>query len=297
MPEPRWGATALLLESKIYICGGHCSDRSSEKKLLVFSLKTGGWSILPEGPQYWCKAAVIKGKVTLLGGLRCFDSKVTDQLSTWTGEKWENVFPAMNIRRWKFCVHSYEDCIVASGGITGGGIELDSIEVLDIAKLQWSKAEVKLPTPLLYHKMAVCKEHTFIYHGPTGDMWSMSGQTFKSLLNSHQTDSRDSANEHSSWQLLKTAPHQWSELLASNAPVIIGGCKREGKPVAKVNLLNDLQWRECGKLAEERRDACSILLSNNSIIVFGGHNSTESLPPKTAGIKTVELINIFKPRD
>ena len=92
-------ATAVIIGRKVYVCGGRCDSVELGRQVHVYCLKKKTWTPLSEPtPQYRCKAIAINNQLVLIGG-RDATCKITNMVSTWTGQCWQQDMPAMPTNR------------------------------------------------------------------------------------------------------------------------------------------------------------------------------------------------------
>ena len=145
--NPIANASCVIIGRIIYLAGGaECEDERSGI-VQVYNIDTGKWSTLPPAPQYWNEAIAINNNLVLIGGYEASTGKTTNMVSTWLveEEKWTQTIPPMITRRARPGVLLLKKFLFVFGGLDEDSLPLDSFEVLDIEKNQWSSGRGLLP--------------------------------------------------------------------------------------------------------------------------------------------------------
>ena len=227
-------------------------ENSASKRLQVYDVKSTKWSTLPPSPLshiYHSGAAIIGNQFTLLGGWDTHDTR-TNKLLTWTGEKWQEVYPPMHTARSSPEVLAIEDLVIVSGGI-GADYRVDTIEFLDIKNRKWIQSILKLPQPLSEHHMALCDEYIYIYYWINGYFCRMNKKHFMASL---------TTNGLHHWERLENAPLRSSLLQYSTLPMIVG---------PKGIFIFDKKWAQISEVTSYD-NTCTVALNGTTFLKFGG---------------------------
>ena len=99
LPIVTAGATALVIASNIYVCGGLCRNVASARVVQVYDFDKATWTELPPAPQYCSEAVAINNQLVLIGGVKASSLTITTMVSTWTEQGWQQDLPAMSTKR------------------------------------------------------------------------------------------------------------------------------------------------------------------------------------------------------
>ena len=199
---------AVVINETVFVYGGECKNKASERIVQVYNVLTKKWSTLPPSPYSYSGATIIKDQLTLIGGYDTHHTP-TSKLVTWTGEEWLEFYPPMHTARYSPVVLAIGDLVIVSGGEGAGK---DTIEFLDIKNRKWIQSNLKLPQPLSLHHMSLCGEYIYIYYY-TGYFRRMNKKNFMASL---------TTNDEHHWEELKNAPEDSSLLQYSTLPVLVG---------------------------------------------------------------------------
>ena len=61
----------------------------------VYHIDDQKWTAISDIPHYHCRADIIQGHLTLIGGKDAVTGKDTGKLSTYVNDHWEEIYPPM----------------------------------------------------------------------------------------------------------------------------------------------------------------------------------------------------------
>ena len=287
---PTTYATAVLIGRNVYLAGGVAPDVRSDQIVQVYNIDTGKWSTLPPAPQYHSEAIAINNNLVLIGGRESSTEKITNMVSTWLveEEKWTQTIPPMSTRRVRPGALLLKNYLFVFGG-RGDDKEtlLDSFEVLNIEKNQWSSGRGLLPQPLKNLKLGLFGDAVILTSAwigtttPTTKSWKIPVRVLEDSVT-------NSSFQPIQWTPIANTPCYLPSLLAnSKQPVLIGGYSG-GQPTKDISLYTPNRWETVGHLSEPRVRPAIATISDTSFLVFGGY--TDVRDPLISILKSVELI-------
>ena len=290
LPIPTAYATAVLIDRNVYLAGGLPPDVRSAQIVQVYNIDTGKWTTLPPVPQYNSEATAINNNLVLIGGRESSTNKNTNLVSTWLveEEKWTQTIPPMSTRRFRPGVLLLKNYLFVFGGL-GEDEEtvLDSFEVLNVEKNQWSSGRGLLPQPLYGFKLGVFGDAVIL----TSAMISTTTPTTKSWkipVHVLEDSVTNSSSQPIQWTpIANTLYYDASLLTNSKQPVLVGG-DRGGQPTKDIYLYVPNRWEIIGHLSEPRIGPAVVTNSDTSFLVFGG--CTDVQHPLMSLLKSVEII-------
>ena len=114
LPIATSSATALVIARNVYVCGGACPDVALACVVQVYDLDKASWTKLPPAPQYKSEAAAINNQLVLIGGREASSGTITNMVSTWTGQGWQQDIPAMPTKRLRPGVTTYNTYLMVA---------------------------------------------------------------------------------------------------------------------------------------------------------------------------------------
>ena len=271
-------ATAIVIARNVYVCGGLCGDVASARVVQVYDLDKATWTKLPPAPQYSSQAAAINNQLVLIGGREASSSTISNMVSTWTGQGWQQDIPAMPTKRMRPSVTTYGTYVIVAGGkAEDNRTFLNSIDVLDTATLQWSTpANLQLPRPMYLVQVAVSATHIFVASAATYDattktgtssnsVWQLPVSTLTKVLMGEDHSPHD-------WEEITPTPHCKSALVQNTAhPLAVGGhvSLKATSNIAVYDPRSN-KWSTVGQLLEPRTMCTVVSLSRHSFLVCGG---------------------------
>ena len=138
LPVPTSEASAVMVNKHIYVCRGFCPDVDLAHQVQVYDVSHRVWRTLPRSMQYYSQGVTINNKLVLISGREAACGRITNLVSTWTGQGWQQDLPPMPTKRTKPGVTTYHTFVVLAGGLGEDGQSIhSSIDVLNITTCQW----------------------------------------------------------------------------------------------------------------------------------------------------------------
>jgi len=264
----------------VYIGGGWTSDPNNLTAISTYDPLTCHWSALPSCPVQYGRLATIGKEKTVVGGILEEDWKTTDKLFTWErAGKWKEQYPCMSVPRLTPAVSVYDNkYLIVAGGLSRD-CGLDSIEVLELEKKEWSQSVVKLPYTM------------------TEAVGSIAGDDFIIMGNHSDEDNADSSTcsvlsipisailgkTPVTITTLPPPPIPNSTLLQNvNPPLLLGGCSDTDELPGVFVYSNELNnWKKVGSTSYNRANAMAIALKCDTILLLGGVNKPDYLSKDT----------------
>ena len=301
LPIPTMNASAVMVNDRIYVCGGICGGVDLARQVQVYDINHNVWGTLPHSPQYNSQGVAINSKLVLIGGCEAASDGVTNLVSTWTGQEWKQDLPPMPTKRVRPGVTTYHTFVVVAGGrAEDGQTLLSSLDILNITTRQWwTPANLQLPRPMSVMQCTVSSAHLCV---------ASAGIRYDAATDRITTDKEV-------WQLPVTAlekvlipgedeaPHQWTKfaptpyfssvILQDTAHIVaVGGDDILGEPKSDIFVYNPDSdvWSKVGQLGVPRTRCSVVSLSRTSFIVCGG--CTDRRDPRNALLSSVEIVHV-----
>ena len=134
------GATAVVLEGKLYIGGGETQTLQNDCMLYEYDI-TGlvhKWTALPQCPVSYYALGIVNRSLVLIGGLDVATRRPSNKLYLWDREKqdWTLSLPNMATARLHPSATMYDLLLIVAGGYRNKKV-LAEVEVFDQATFQW----------------------------------------------------------------------------------------------------------------------------------------------------------------
>ena len=316
-------ATAVIIGMKVHICGGRCDSVMLGCQVHVYCLIEKTWTTLSEpSPQYRCEAIAINNHLVLIGGRESSSHTITNMVSTWTEQGWQQDIPAMPTKRVRPGVIKYDKHVIVAGGMSEHNhallnmsehnqILLDSIDILDTSTLQWwTPANFQLPIPMYALDIAVCSSGMYVaaaivdlsnnseHKVPSNKAWHLPVPTLKGVL----MEKRNTPSKRYQWRVITSTPDYHSTLLKSSThPVAIGGAVKGDQSgsnsTRNISVYDPIsaRWSTVGQLQVSRARCAAVAVSRSSLLVCGGYSDTTKDPQPC--ISSVELLTYGNYKD
>ena len=281
LPIATSGATAIGIARNVYVCGGVCPDVALARIVQVYDLDKATWTKLPPAPQYYGQAAAINNRLVLIGGHETSSSTMSNMVSTWTGQVWQQDIPAMPTKRLRPGVTTYGTYVIVAGGRAEDNLTLlNSIDVLNTTTCQWSTpANLQLPRPMYGMQITVSATHICV----------------ASACITYDATTETSTSSKSVWQLPVStltkvlmgedhSPHDWEEIAQTSYfkpallqhtahPLAVGG-QVSRKAISNIAVYDarSNKWSTVGQLLEPRTWCTVVGLSRHSFLVCDGRS-------------------------
>ena len=192
----------------------------------AYDLESDDWSELPKCPSTRFGLAVVNNLVTAVGGMSSTGQSIK-HLYSFSGGKWEKIFPAMPNKRYLPAVVTAQGYLIAAGGKEWRGV-MSTVEVMNMDTLEWYTA-ASLPEPVYHASATVCEGRLYILGGKSknGANQAVFTCTLDSLLRSCHPPSQTptNASESSIWQRVADVPVVDSAFATLNGRVMAVGRK------------------------------------------------------------------------
>ena len=178
MPTELQVISSVFIEDKVYVTGfakiktakNNAAKDDVSRRVQVYSLREGEWSTLREAPNYNAPAAVINGRITLIGG-RDAQSDITDVMS-WLENEHSWVKMQMPTRRLESSVCYHDNLLLVTGGVVYSSqkkedtIVVNTVDVHNFSSNRWSTPKaLELPKALRSHQIVFLKDSLFLMSG------------------------------------------------------------------------------------------------------------------------------------
>ena len=292
-------ATALVIARNVYVCGGVCRDVASARVVQVYDLDKATWTKLPPAPQYDSEAAAINNQLVLIGGGEASSRTITNMVSTWTGQGWQQDIPAMPTKRGQPGVTTYNTYLMVAGGMAEDDQTLlGSIDVMDTTTRQWyTPANLQLPRPMYRMQITVSATHICVasaviaYDATTKtdtfskSVWELPVSTLSKVLVGEDSGPHQ-------WTEIAPTPHYRSALLQDTAhPLAVGGDDDSYKSTTDIAVYDrhSNKWSSVGQLLEPRTWCTAVSLSRCSFLVCGGRSDARD---RNTNLSSVEVVSV-----
>ena len=273
----------------------------------MYCLNEKTWSTLSEpAPQFRCEAIAINNHLVLIGGFVAVNT-ITDIVSTWTGQCWQQDISAMPTKRIRPGVIMQDKHVIVAGGMSEHNRALlSSINILDTSMLQWwTPANFQLPRPMYALDITTSTSHMYVTAAivdvdatnvrKTGI--STAWQLPVSVLEEVLTTKDDSSPHHIQWREIAPIPHIHSTVLKGCTHVLVVGGAVKGdhsgcNSTRTISVYDPIhnKWSPVGQLLNPRARCALVAVNRSKILVCGGYSDTEKRPRRC--IRSVELLSI-----
>ena len=265
----------------------------------VYDLDKATWTKLPPAPQYFSEAAAIDNQLVLIGGREASSHTITNMVSTWTGQGWQQDIPAMPTKRFLPGVTTYNTYLMVAGGrAEDNQTLLGSIDVLNTTTRQWyTPANLQLPRPMCLMQITVSATHICVASANiTYDATTNTGISSKSVWELPvSTLSKVLVGEDSGphqWTEIAPTPHYRSALLQDTAhPLAVGGHDDSYKSTTDIAVYDhhSNKWSTVGQLLEPRAWCTAVSLSRRSCLVCGGLGDLRDMNTPLSSVEVVSV--------
>ena len=298
LPIATSSTDAIVIARSVYVCGGQCGDVASSRVVQVYDLDKATWTKLPPAPQYYSQAVAINNRLILIGGREASFNTISNMVSTWTGQGWQQDIPAMPTKRLAPGVTTYGTYVIVAGGrAEDNQTLLNSIDVLNTATCQWSTpSNLQLPWPMYSMQITVSATHICVasadiaYDATTNtgtsskSVWQLPVSTLTKVLMGEDHSPHD-------WEEIAPTPHYSSVLLQHTAhPLAVGGDKSH-KVTANIATFNPRSnsWSTVGQLLQPRTKCAVVGLSRHSFLVCGGRSDSRDINTLLSSVEVVSV--------
>ena len=246
------------------------------------------WYELPTCLYDGCSITIINNLLTAIGGFH--DSSITNQLFSLTGEgscrKWTEQFPPMPTKRDFTTALSTETTLVVIGGMNEQLVRLRTVEVMNIATLQWSSVE-QLPERLYLVSATFCGDSIYLLGG-----WkdyrihnnSVYTCSLKALIQSSERSIRGqlastlSLHKSKVWSRVADLAVTQSTCVSLNGQLLaVGGYNKTDKDMTTgIHWYNQAtrSWEVISHMIKPRCKCFAAVLPDNQLVVVGGNSDS-----------------------
>ena len=249
----------------------------------VYHIDNQKWTTISDIPQYRCRADIIQGHLTLIGGVDAVTDKVTGKLSTYVNDHWEEIYPPMPTPRYYLEVALEDNLLITAGGWCAS-VAVSTVEVLNTESKQWySLKSLQLPEPINSCGMTISSGYVYI-----GGGWNVAKKPSKSYWRlpwsavQQSVQSRDNTSSPVTWEKIADSPFIGSSLLPnSKLPVLFGGSN--GQRRSDIFVCDPIQkrWTAVGNISTESVRPCVVPINSNVVFVCGGYIGNNCCTNKT----------------
>ena len=265
---------AVMIGDNVYVGGGFMETVKDACSVLVYALRTGSWTTLPQYENQEFGMAALNNQLVLVGGWIKLENKTTNVLGVWDegSRVWTHPFPEMPTSRHSLSVVSYQNWLVVAGGENEIDSYFNKLELLDTLSGQWYEGS-SLPSGCLGMSSAIngnmwYLSRGFSSQGPNKHLFSVCLDELISQAISQTAAGATSPSTPSPWQTLTDTPLTNSTILVlSGALLAVGGCV--GSAIHHYQP-SSRSWVKVGDLPTIRWQCACAVLPNGEIFVAGG---------------------------
>ena len=155
------GADATVINTTLYISGGVCSNNTINIcEIYKYELDENQWSVLPRPPHYSGIPVNIDNKLTVIGGYDSITYQPTARVTTFSGNKWSDIYPNLSVARVWPAVVPYHRYVIVACGHSCDDTPLNTIELIDVTCTvsHWLTVNTRLPKPMYAISAAICED-------------------------------------------------------------------------------------------------------------------------------------------
>ena len=241
------------------------------RSVYSYTVSVDKWTKLPECKFKFFGLAVVKGKLTTIGGI--MGNYKSNSLLCLSESSWKEVLPPMPTKRFRPAAASTPTHLVVAGGrreyISG---YLSMVEVLSQETLQWSTAS-SLPVGVPLPQLTLCGGSFYLLNG--NSLYSCS---VEDLLKSCKP-ATNSSDGGSVWTELAAVPVKYRSSLATlrGCLLAIGGADDMYgfRPTGAIHCYNVTtnSWSVIGEMPTPRSDVLTAVFPSNYLVVVGSERS------------------------
>ena len=249
------------------------------REVHAYSIQTKFWTRLPDTPLTECTMAVIKRKLTVIGGKLNteFTNKLLCLIENGGRKKWLEIYPPMSIKRSNVITVPCKSSLVVAGGENDTGY-LRTVEILNTGaeNLVWSTA-AEIPDPLVFASATFCDGHIYIVGGWIEKMahtYSVLSCSLHALLQTCQMQGevpQKKSSSDSPWQELTSLPIKGATCVSIKGRLLAIGGRDIHKPTTTIHIYNPVSnsWELLTHMAHPRLQ-CFAAAFEKKLLVFGG---------------------------
>ena len=272
----------VTLGNAVYVGGGNSRNLETSRSVHKYTPGNHQWESLPITPYLTFALSTVDDQLTVIGGVNTISSLTSSDLLTFDPDvkKWKKVLPPMPTKRCAASATSLNGHLVVTGGISEDGSSyLDTVEMFDGEKREWSRA-CSLPKPASFMSITSCAVTNRIYllGGLTkqGSIRSVFSCVLKDLVESsaQQKSDKEGKSENSVWETITDTPHHRMGCIAMRGKLVVAsGLSEQDKTTRSVHSFDPVsrQWETMGDMAAARTSCSLASLGNGRLMVVGGY--------------------------
>ena len=260
MPEAMEWPQSVIVHGNVYVREGFSYI------IHRYNPQTQRWTKLPNY-QYWnFTMAEFNHQLTLVGGW--LPGKTSDAVAVYSisQRKWQQPYPPMHAPRALPAVATYYQHLVVSGGCDDTWTDLASVEILNMSTHhgRWLKVT---PLPMSCRLMSSVIIHDSLY--------LLGGSLGKQVLRMPLPGITQTVEQPApQWHILSNAPLENSAAVTVHGSLLTVGGSHDEQLSSAIHVYHHKtnMWSKVGDLPTEQEDCACCLLSNEEILVAGGHD-------------------------
>ena len=265
---------AVVIGANVYVGGGFAEIDKDARSVLVYALRTGSWTTLPQYENRAFGMAALNNQLVLVGGRIKLKNNTTNVLGVWDerSQIWTQPFPEMPTSRHTPSVISYQKWLVVAGGKNETDSYFNKLELLDTHSGQWYEGP-SLPSG--YSEMSSVINGNMWYlsrgfssRGSNKHLFSVCLDELISQAISQTAAGATSPPTPSPWQTLTDPPLISSTVLVLNGALLAVG----GSTTSAIHHYqpSDRCWVKVGDLPTKRSQCACAVLPYGEIFIAGG---------------------------
>ena len=292
----------VILGNTVYVGGGNTSILETSRRVHKFVAGSNEWESLPITPYFTFALSTVAGQLTIIGGINILSSLTSADLLTFDGNinKWKKTLPAMPTKRCAASATTLHKKLVVTGGIgKDGSTYLDTVEVLDSDKLEWTCAS-SLPKPTSFMSITSCEATNRIYllggltkHGSVRSVFSCFLKDLVASASQVKSEKGEGEGE-SVWEVLTETPyHRMGCLAMKGRLVVASGLDQKDKTTRSVHVFDPTlqKWDRIGAMPASRSSCSLASLGEGRLMVVGGYlNPSNWMTSLTTDV--IECVNM-----
>lgn len=272
MPSGMSSPYTVTLKHRIYVGGGGTIS-DDPHTVYEYRPQEDRWLKLERFPYRWFAMAVLRDKLTLVGGrTSTWPSMMVNRVAVWgtkgMSQQWTDPYPRMPTRRALPAVATYNHWLVVAGG--WNDINLDTVELLNTDSQQWLST-TPLPLKCCNMTTTIVEDHLYLLGG------TLSNQVLSIHLPTITAQSPNITKSSAQWHNLPPTPLEWSAGIALCGSLLAVGGNDSNDCASKAIYVyqpDTKEWSKIGDLPTERSHCSCTLLPSGEILVAGGFKSS-----------------------
>ena len=248
---------------------GTAPDDDTYRYVYVYDINGNQWDRLPPPGQYYGTLVVINSKLTVIGGRDNTTGKITNKVTTYINNSWNNVYPNMIKARSKPGAVVQLDYVIVAGGAIADDTFSDDIELLNyIQSSHWVIARMKLPEPMALPSLTISDNLLYIVGYSTAP--GRTSAAYKLSIDIITSPANQPTSNH--WTKLPPAPHCCTAIMPNTSPPVIIGGDIQGVTTADIRVLDvpNNSWKKIASLTSQRSCTAVVPINLDSILIIGG---------------------------